>query len=175
MSNRAAIQDAHERAVLNAAVGEHNRIQGLNLSVVSRPDPPDAILSDGNTTTWLELTDAFFSSDWARDLVSYAADEKHRPMQGGMYVDMDAQLASVLCDLVCRKAAKDSYKPFVAEYGPGILVVGIESPWLDDDTIRDIDREWAERGRPDISGTFTHVYLGYRDDNGNRVLAWPHS
>ena len=68
MKSRAEIQDAHELAVLAAGLAEHNRLHGLALQVVSRPDPPDAILSDGSTTTWMELTDAFFSEAWARDL-----------------------------------------------------------------------------------------------------------
>ena len=155
MPNRAAIQKAHELAVLNAAVEEHNRAHGLRLEVVERPDPPDAILSDGTITTWLELTDAFFSGDWARDLFSHAADEPHRPMREGGYADMDAQLATRFCELVCDKASKDSYKPFIATYGPGILVVGLESPWIGDETIAAIDREWAARGKPDISNTFS--------------------
>lgn len=175
MSNRAAIQDAHELAVLEAALAEHNRLHGLFLEVVSRPDPPDAILSDGKTTTWLELTDAFFSAEWARDLNSHAASEEHMPMRSGPYMDMDAQLAARFCDLVCKKAAKTSYKPFIAKYGPGILVVGLESPWLDDETLLEITRKWAELGKPNISATFSHVYLGYRNGEGNCAMAWSHT
>ncbi|MFZ3119521.1 MAG: hypothetical protein WA159_14530 [Variovorax sp.] len=175
MPNRAAIQDAHEIAVLRAALTEHNRLHGLTLELLSRPDPPDAILSDGKTTTWLELTDAFFSPEWARDLSSYAASEKHIPMRSGPYMDMDALLAAKVCELICRKAAKSSYKPFISKYGPGILVVGLESPWLDDETLCEITRKWAGLGNPNISGTFSQVYLGYRDREGNKVMAWPHT
>ena len=55
MKSSAQIQQAHEDAVLRDALTEHNRIHGFALAVVSRPDPPDAVLSDGTTTTWMEL------------------------------------------------------------------------------------------------------------------------
>jgi hypothetical protein len=175
MPNRAEVKSAHELSVLRAGLAEHNRIHNLSLSVISQPDPPDAILSDGLITTWMELTDAFFSPEWARDLNSYATDEQHKPMAKGLYMNMDAQLASAFCEIVIHKYQKSSYKPFIAEYGPGILVVGLESPWLGDDTIDEIDREWASRGNLDISETFSHVYIGYRNASGNHAFKWPRS
>lgn len=175
MPNRAEVQDAHESSVLAAAIEEHNRIHGLCMKVILRPDPPDAILSDGSTTTWMEHTDAFFSADWARDLNSKAADEPHQPMAKGVYVDMDARFANVFCDRLITKAAKSSYKSWLEQYGPGIIVVGLESPWLDDETLNAIDEQWTALGNPDVSSTFAHVYLGYRNGNGNKALKWPRS
>ncbi|MBD9504608.1 hypothetical protein IB256_27775 [Pseudomonas sp. PDM17] len=171
-SNRKAVQQAHEHAVLAAAVAEHNRITGGALKVTQRPDPPDAILSDGVTTTWMELTDAFFSPEWAKDIVGFAADQVHRPMEAGLYMDMDAQLARAFCDIVRQKAAKTSYQAFINCYGPGVLVVGLESPWLDEEIVEEIDREWREQGSPDVSQTFSHIYLGFRDSNGNFARLW---
>ena len=169
----ANVKDRHELAVLNAALAEHNRLHNLALTIVGRPDPPDAILSDGSTTTWMEHTDAFFSGDWARDLTTHAADVAHRPMEQRGYFEPDAQLADAFCRCVLDKAGKATYAGCIAQYGPGILVVGLESPWLDEDTIREINEAWAALGSPDISATFAHVYLGYRDDSGNRATAWP--
>lgn len=173
MKSRAAIQEAHELAVLRVGLAEHNRICGLNLTIVSRPDPPDAMLSDGSFTTWMELTDAFFSPEWARDLCSFASDKEHRPMARGLYIDMDGQLARTFCDALEHKASKLSYRPLIERYGPGILVVGLESPWLDDESIDAIDNEWLSRGKPKISATFSNVYIGYRNGSGNHAFAWP--
>ena len=169
----ANVKDRHELAVLSAALVEHNRLHGSALEIVARPDPPDAILSDGSTTTWMEHTDAFFSGDWARDLTTHAAAVIHRPMEQRGYFEPDAQLAGAFCNGVLDKAGKATYAGCIAQYGPGILVVGLESPWLDEDTIREINEAWAELGSPDISATFAHVYLGYRDASGNRATAWP--
>lgn len=141
MKSRAEIQDAHELAVLAAGLAEHNRFHGLVLQLVSRPDPPDAVLSDGSTTTWMELTDAFFSQAWARDLSSFNSTKGHEPMSKGMYMDMDNQFAKNFCELLVKKANKFSYLPLLQQHGPGILVVGLESPWLDDETINATDKE----------------------------------
>ena len=173
MKSRAEIQNAHELAVLTTGLAEHNRLQGLSLKLISRPDPPDAILSDGSLTTWMELTDAFFSAAWARDLSSFISIKGHEPMARGVYMDMDKQLAENFCDLVVKKATKNSYKLLIQQHGPGILVVGLESPWLNDETINTIDEEWCRRGSPDISATFAHVYLRYRNANGSQAFAWP--
>lgn len=173
MKSRAEIQEAHELAVLTVGLAEHNRIHGLSLEVISRPDPPDAILSDGSITTWMELTDAYFSEAWARDLSSFSSIKGHEPMGRGMYIDMDNQLAENFCDLLIKKAKKNSYQAVVQQHGPGILVVGLESPWLDDETINAIDEEWLRRESPDISATFAHVYLRNRNANGNQAFAWP--
>lgn len=173
MNTVAEVKKRHELAVLKAGLAEHNRMYGSALIIVDRPDPPDAILSDGTTTMWMEHTDAFFSGEWARDLTTHAAAVAHRPMKQRGYFDPDAQLASAFCNCVIEKAGKTTYSNCVAQYGPGILVVGLESPWLDEETIHEINRAWAELGNPDISSTFGHVYLGYRDVSGNRAIAWP--
>lgn len=172
MSTPAKIKEEHEVAVLHAALAKHNRLHGLELKIVDRPEPPDAILSDGNATTWIEHTDAFFSHEWARDLTTNAASVVHVPMEQRGYAEPDAQLAAVFCDRVIEKAAKKSYASLVSQYGPGILVVGLESPWLDSDTIEEINRAWAQRGAPDLSATFRYVYLGYRDKDGNHAELW---
>lgn len=86
MNTIADIKKRHELAVMRAALAEHNRLYGLALVIVDQPDPPDAILSDGTTTTWLEHTDAFFWGDRARDLNTHAADVTHRPMEQRGYV-----------------------------------------------------------------------------------------
>lgn len=172
MKSRAEIQDAHELAVLAAGLAEHNRLHGFALQVISRPDPPDALLSDGSITTWMELTDAFFSEAWARDLSSFTSIKGHEPMSQGVYMNMDNQLAEVFCDLLIKKASKQSYRPLVQQHGPGILVVGLESPWLDDETLHSIDQEWLRRGQPDISSTFAHVYLKDRNANNGQAFAW---
>lgn len=169
MKSRAEIQSAHEFSVLHDGLAEHNRIHDLNLTVISRPDPPDAILSDGLSTTWMEVTDAFFSEEWATDLSSYDSIKGHKPMARGLYMDMDKQFAINFCNLIIKKTTKNSYKPLVQKYGPGILVVGLESPWLDDETFYAIDVEWIDRGSPDISQTFAYVYLRRR---GIRTFAW---
>lgn len=60
MPTRREINSKHERAVNDAALRAHNEIVRANFQVASRPDPPDAILVDGNQRMWMEHTDAFY-------------------------------------------------------------------------------------------------------------------
>lgn len=165
-------QDAHELFVLDAAIAAHNALTGSAFSIESRPDPPDAIIWDGSTRLWVEHTDAFCSADWAQDLTSYvASDKQHRPMTPGMRPDVDDQLATIFCKRVLEKYRKPTYIPFVAQYGPGILVVGLESPWTDHNTIDAINYRWQEvEGSPDLSSVFGWIYLGHRNRGINEAV-----
>lgn len=172
MTTRREINSKHEGAVIGAALLAHNEHVGRAFQVESRPDPPDAILVDGNQRTWMEHTDAFYPG-WAEDLTSYAAADKvHRPMRKGRHMDMDNQVAEVFVEAVLGKFNNKSYKPAVNQYGPGILVVGIESPWLDGETVQAINEKWAEIGSPDLSTVFRWVYLGFRLGGENKATLW---
>jgi len=159
--------------MLHDALEKHNRLHGLSLRVASRPDPPDAIITDGELTTWIELTDAFVSPEWAQDLSSNGSIKGHTPMASGGFMDMDMQFAENFCNLLEHKARKQSYAPIVSKLGPGILVIGLESPWLDGETMDDMEKVWMARGAPDISGTFEFVYVRHRAATGAIVLPWP--
>lgn len=172
MTTRREINFQHESAVIGAALLAHNEQVGRAFKVESRPDPPDAVLVDGNLRTWMEHTDAFYPG-WAEALTSYAATDKvHRPLRRGLHMDMDNQVAEVFAKVVLEKFNNRSYKPAVNQYGPGILVVGIESPWLDGESLQAIDEKWAELGSPDLSSVFRWIYLGFRLDNENNAILW---
>ena len=172
MATRREINSKHESAVLDAAIDAHNKLTKTKFSVESRPDPPDAILIDGSHRTWIEHTDVFYPG-WAEDLTSFAAtDKEHKPMQKGLHMDMDNIVANTFVDVVFKKINKASYKPLVEEFGAGILVVGIESPWFDNETIQAINNKWNEAGTNELSTIFKWVYLGYRTNGENRAMLW---
>lgn len=172
MNTRREIKSKHEAAVINAAVCAHNATVGCAFRVESMPEPPDAVLVDGSNRVWLEHTDAFYPG-WAEDITSYAASDKvHRPMRKGPHRDMDNCLADVFADVVNAKINNNSYRPFIEKYGPGILVVGLESPWLDEETLQAIDRKWSEVGSPDLLSIFKWFYLGFRVDGKNIAIPW---
>ena len=76
------------------------------------------------------MTDAFYSEEWARDLYSFATpEEEHTPMQKGG-VNMDIQFAHNFISIVQKKFTLASYGEVYERFGPGILVVGVQSPWL---------------------------------------------
>lgn len=173
MPTRCEINAIHEAAVIAAVIETHNALTGSAFVIESRPNPPDAVIADGNSRLWIEHTDAFYSSDWARDLTSFAAsDKKHIHLDTGVHVDMDSTLAEKFCSVVLKKLSNSSYAPLAEEYGPGIMVVGLETPWLSNDTIDSINRRWKEIGSPDLSSVFHWVYLGFRSEGENRAILW---
>ncbi len=172
MATRREINLQHESAVVDAALRAHNKKLGTGFSVESRPDPPDAILFDGNQRTWMEHTDAFYS-EWAEDITSYAASDKaHKPMTNGVHMDMDNQLADAFVKAVLKKFENKLYQPMLEQFGPGILVVGLESPWLDEESLQAINEKWEELGSIDLSPVFRWVYLGFRSCGENKAVLW---
>jgi|AntRauTorckE5430_2_1112549.scaffolds.fasta_scaffold31945_2 hypothetical protein len=172
MATRREIKSQHENAVIDAALRAHNQRMGTSFVVESQPVRPDAILVDGKTQTWIEHTDAFYPG-WAEDLTSYAASDKpHRSMRTGLHSDMDEKVADAFCKIALKKFEHKPYRSVIEQFGPGILVVGLESPWLDEETIKAINRRWAELGSPDLSSVFRWVYLGYRSDGRNQADLW---
>ena len=87
-------------------------------------------------------------------------------------MDMDNQVAEVFAKVVIAKLNNKSYQSVVNQYGPGILAVGIESPWLDDETVHAITEHWTERGSPDLSLVFRWVYLGFRLGGESKATVW---
>ena len=172
MTTRREINKKHEHAVIDAAVKVHNKRVGANYSVENRPDPPDAILLNGNSRTWIEHTDAFYP-EWAKALTSsVASDKDNEPMQKGLHVDMDNTFADVFFEVVMKKLKSKSYDTVIEKYGTGILVVGLETPWLDDETINAINEKWLANGSPGISNIFNCIYLGNRLNGENNAVLW---
>ncbi|MEX2474650.1 hypothetical protein [Marinobacter sp.] len=172
MATRREINSQHEKAVMDAALHAHNQRMGTAFSIETQPDPPDAILVDSGNRTWMEHTDAFYPG-WAEDITSYAASDKsHKPMARGLHSDMDEQLAEAFIRVVVKKFGNEAYRPTIEKYGPGILIVGLESPWLDAETLRVINQKWADLGQPDLSSVFSCVYFGYRAGGQNRAELW---
>lgn len=184
MSSHTTIKQQHELAVIHATIKAHNNYYGCKLKLVSQPDPPDAILSDGSYITWLEHTDAFISEGWARALSNHYEDPNStQPILLAKHLDFEinsatasyvnTKLAQVFCDRILDKAQKDSYKEIIIQYGPGLLVVGLESPWLSSHVLDAINVAWKQLGSPDVSSTFKHIYIGYRDESAiNHAIEW---
>ena len=119
------------------------------------------------------MTDAFHSDKWAQDLYSYATPgEPHKPLGPGPYVNMDIQTATRFASLLKKTLSNKSYAEPYQKYGPGILLVGMQSPWFNAQTC-DIMR--SECGKTDWTsdlGYFSHVYISYRSVNQQIFEEW---
>ena len=166
------VKKRNELAVLKAAIHAHNQRVCRSYEIIERPDPPDAIIEDEMGTTWIEHTNAFFSREWAQDLQTFPGPEEKRvAMPSGPYGGMDHQLALAVRAAIVAKAGNPKYQPVIEKDGPGILVVGLESPWLDTHSFEEIYRLFETRPVDGIGTVFSSIYLGSRIDGVN-VATW---
>ena len=122
------IQPAHEEAVLDS-FSDYLKKQGDSLKVISRPDPPDAIVTINSKSCWIEITDAFQSSDWAKSITSYAADDKtHEPYARGAICEPDIEACEKVKEVIFKKYRKRTMRNLRITNGPGILLVGAYTP-----------------------------------------------
>lgn len=160
MSKRRPIKQKHEQAVVSEFLEWLNKQRGYKFRVIEEPDPPDAIIRSTRVTRWVEVADAFWTQEYARDQYSYATPgEDHKPVQPGPYTNMDEVFAHQLVDVISKKIDKDSYLTISKQYGPGYLVVPAQYPWLDSQTLRVAKALWAG-GRPwKDKGCFKEIYI----------------
>lgn len=127
--SRRNLKSAHEDAVLRH-FGEHLQSKGIPLHIVARPDPPEAVVDLGGQRTWIEITDAFLNSSHAKSLTSKAcADARHVPDGKRFIVEPDLTFSSVLHSVIEAKYDKASMHSIASAQGPGILLVGIFTPF----------------------------------------------
>jgi hypothetical protein len=167
MNGRRPIHQKHEICVINDFISLNHKQTGELFEVISCPDPPDAILRSNQRTTWIEVTDAFYSDEWATDKYSYATPgEKHREMSPGPYIGMDEQLRNQFLEIVKQKLSKDSYSDASTKYDPGILIVGLDSPWSDEQTAEMIIEACKSKEfKEEYKSYFSHVFISYRNFN----------
>ena len=106
MLSSAAIQNSHELAVIHDESKLHNLRFGLTLKAISEPDPPDAVFPDGSSTTWMEVTDAICSKEYARHLSTHNSIKGHQPMARGLRSDMDDDFAITFAMRLLRRLEK---------------------------------------------------------------------
>jgi hypothetical protein len=156
--NRNEIKDAHERSVVDS-FARYLVGQGRTLTVQGYPDPPDAMVELDGQPGWIEITDAFIGSEFARSLTSYAADDRvHIPVEQLSVMDPDANFSEVVRSVVEKKYAKASIGRIYERHGPGVLLVGLYSPFLGNEERAElIQRISAIRQQRD--GRFKEIYV----------------
>lgn len=172
VNNRDLIKKAHEKFQANLFLEYFNHRYHTNFRVISEPDPPDAIIQSKNTTRWIEITTAYWSTEFAKDVNSYVTkDEIHKPIHDGGYACPDALFAINFVDVIKKKLAKIEYKKFAKSYGKGYLVVSIQYPLFDVKSLRYVHKEWQKSFVID-AGCFKSIYIVYRSSEGYKVKLW---
>lgn len=129
MLNRRDLKIVHEEAVLHQ-FGVHLERCGINLQILDRPEPPEALVEFDGKKTWIEITDAFLDERHAISLTTGASDDVgHITDAGRLVVDPDETFSRVLYSVIEAKYDKPSMRRIVEGHGSGILLVGIFTPF----------------------------------------------
>ncbi len=129
MVGRRDLKNVHENSVLEA-FKKHVSDSGNSLEIIEMPDPPEAFVKLNASRTWIEITDAYLDLDHAIGLTTWASDDaKHISDSKRLIVEPDATFQAVLLSVVEKKYKKATMFSIFNEEGPGILLVGVFTPF----------------------------------------------
>lgn len=124
---RNEVKEVHEQSVLDA-FKKLLESGGDTVKVLSKPEPPDAIISINGEEVWVEITDAFITPEHARSLTSHAAEDKEWIKSPQQLILVDS-FNEILESVIKEKYIKESIMNVYKERGAGILIVGCFSPF----------------------------------------------
>lgn len=129
---RRDVKDHHEKSVIDSFQG-YLASNGATLTVVDRPDPPDAIVDINGARSWVEITDAFTSDAVARSITSAPADDvPHWACGKTVALNPDESFEEILTKVINKKLSNRQLQSIASNSGKGILLVGIYSVFHDD-------------------------------------------
>jgi len=173
MAERRPVQEQHERAVVRDFLAWLNDHRGTHFKVIAEPNPPEAIVQSVRATRWVEVTDAFWTEDYARHLYSYATPgEDHRPVGPGPFVSIDELFCQRFAQALAKKLRKRTYLEFLEKYGQGYLLVPILHPWFDGSTIQQMKDLWRAKQPVENLGCFKEVYIAFSSANHRVFRKW---
>ncbi|RZT98240.1 hypothetical protein EV681_0016 [Advenella incenata] len=129
MVSRRNLKNLHEEAVLRQ-FKDYLEKDGINLKILERPEPPEAIVELNGRKTWIEITDAFLDSHHAISLTSGASDDvEHVPDHRRLIYEPDESFSAVFHSVIEAKYDKASMHSIANSQGSGILLVGVFTPF----------------------------------------------
>lgn len=158
---RNEVKNAHEDSVLDSFI-KHSAFSNKIIEVISKPEPPDAIVTINGNKTWIEITDAFFSKEIAESITTYVADDKaHKPVlkENRFCIDPDERFHEILKRVILKKYEKDSIANIYKQHGPGILLVGIINPFSDAKELVISEKEEILLAIKSKEQRFSEIYL----------------
>jgi len=175
MTNRRKNKKEHERFHIENFLEWFNKTYKSDFKVISEPEPPEAIIKSEKTVRWVEISTAFWNSDYAKDLNSYAAsNESHIPIRKGPHMNMDSEFSKNFVTVLVKKLEKNSYLNVKEKYGKGYLIIPIYFPFFDTETIKLMKDEWSRRECTNLN-CFRSVRICYKKLNKWVYYRWPNT
>lgn len=172
VNKRRVVQELHERFQVGLLVAELNHRHRSSYRVTAEPNPPEAIIQSGKTTSWIEVVTAFWTEEFAKDAYSYATEgEEHVPLKSDIHVGPDAAFSLRFANAMKAKLEKTTYEAAFKAHGPGYLLVSAQYPLFNSSTPRFMREAWSRLSVED-RGYFRSIYLTYRQGRGYRIMRW---
>lgn len=171
MTSRKEIQEAHEHNVIQQFVTWLNSTTSSHLRVITRPNPPDAVLRDEccSLWVWIEHADIYRSDEEAHEERSLAVPgEKDYFHTEHPIIEPDQRLATAFVKTLHDKLQKSSYASAFETYGRGILILTERDAVFSGSTVERIQEKVGSYDFSGDRGYFKEVYLGYRSLIGLR-------
>jgi hypothetical protein len=154
------IQPAHEQSVLDSFAA-YLKIQDIELQILDRPDPPDAIVKIQNRLCWIEITDAFQTQQLAMSITSDGAEDRpYIPYESEELLAADHNDAfEIVLEVILKKYQKPSMIELLETHGRGILLVGAYTPLTSPEEIIEQDGDLILAEIADKPSVFESIYL----------------
>jgi len=173
------IKEQHELSVLTSFISFLST-DGKDAQLIARPDPPDAIVTIDGRKTWIEITDAYFSEEVAKRITAFTANNKsitnvntevNREVNGFLKncnsYATEASYSDTLLNVILGKFSKATIKNIALTQGPGILLVGIYSPYATAEELIISESKKINTAIQDQAQLFTHIYIYQNNENGH--------
>ncbi len=121
---RSEVKEAHEDSVLKAFQNYNKNC----VDILDKPEPPDALIEINGIKNWIEITDAFITSEHARSLTTSVSEDKEWTKTTPKLINVD-DFKEILRSVTEKKYNKPSIQNVYKEYGQGILIIGCFSPF----------------------------------------------
>lgn len=166
---RREAKEVHEKTILGSFKTMLAK-EGHVLSILGHPDPPDAIVEIDGIKSWIEITEAMFNKDYARNITFLPADDAaHVHSDKNLLGESEETFEQNVIKVVAKKYEKSSIRSIYNTNGSGILLVGLFSPFVDLEVINDLSQVVSEIVRNN-DARFNQVYFYDRAHNFYKVV-----
>lgn len=130
--SREPAKRAREDGIIKEFLEWFNRDQSTDYELISRPDPPDAILRSSGGMLWVEHADILRNEEEAHELFSMMNPAEPSYRHQGLAINGYDGLPDAFISILHSKLNKASYDGARNEHGPGILLLTEMDPLFDE-------------------------------------------
>lgn len=151
------IKSKHENAVLDSFI-DYCKLEGDICNIIDQPDCPNTVVEINNIRTWIEITDCFHDKSYEEYIVSDESDGNMHKSDTKKITRIET-FNSELINVILKKYTKDSIGDVYKEYGKGILLVGLYSPYVHFEKLEDITNGLLEEINAEEEQRFDKIFF----------------